>query len=275
MSQIKPDKITSENTKTDESEEVYNNIPSTTPRRSSRNIDWFQSPKFKKLPRSVRVLYNNKNPLSKEYLGYAFVGAVTSGYLDPNTYREAMSRDDKLDWEKAINKELDTMKEKGVWEVIDKSEVPCNRMLLGSKWVFKKKKDGQYRARLVAKGYNQIPGVDFTDLFAPVMNDITFQIILILVIIYGWDMTLINVEAAFLNGKLYKKIYKKPPDGMNLDQNKCLALKQAIYGLVQAAHQWWKKFTAVLINELNFKESLADPCLLQQTTSKGKIFFGL
>ena len=99
------------------------------------------------------------------------------------------------------------------------------------------KKDGQYRARLVAKGYNQIPGVDFPDSFAPVMNDITFQIILILVIIYGWDMTLIDVEAAFLNGKLYKKIFMKPLDGMDLDENKCLALKQAIYGLVQAACQ--------------------------------------
>ena len=60
--------------------------------------------------------------------------------MDPNTYCEAMSRDDKLDWKKAVDKELDMMKEKGVWEVIDKSEVPSYRMLLGSKWVFKKKR---------------------------------------------------------------------------------------------------------------------------------------
>ena len=67
----------------------------------------------------------------------------------------------------------------------------------------------------------------------------------------------------------------KAPDGMNIRDDECLALKQAIYGLVQAARQWWKTFTMFLVNELGFEESSADPCLLRRTTNKGQVLFGL
>ena len=73
-------------------------------------------------------------------MGYAFVGAVNSGYLDPTTYKQAMERDDNLEWAKTINKEVKTMEEKGVWKIIKQADVPSDRTLLSSKWVFKKKR---------------------------------------------------------------------------------------------------------------------------------------
>ena len=45
---------------------------------------------------------------------------------------------------------------------------------IGTKWVFKKKKNGVYRARIVAKGYDQVAGVDFLYNFAPVLHDVSF-----------------------------------------------------------------------------------------------------
>ena len=51
---------------------------------------------------------------------------------------------------------------RGVWRKIDKVKIPEDRRLIGNKWVFKIKRDGTYRARLVALGYSQIPGVDYT-----------------------------------------------------------------------------------------------------------------
>jgi len=63
----------------------------------------------------------------------------------------------------------------GVWVNVDQNSVLEGRKLIGSKWVFKEKRDGQFQARLVCLGCNQIPGVDFSDNYAPVGNDMTFD----------------------------------------------------------------------------------------------------
>ena len=70
------------------------------------------------------------------------------------------------------------MENKKVWKNICKTEVPNARRLIGCKWVFKIKSDGTYRARLVALGYSQVPGVDFTDNFTPMVNDVTLRVAL-------------------------------------------------------------------------------------------------
>jgi hypothetical protein len=71
------------------------------------------------------------------------------------------------------------MVKKAVWHQVKTSELPESCKPIGSKWVFKTKKNGVYHARLVALGYNQIPGVDFFDNFAPVVNDTTFRCLLV------------------------------------------------------------------------------------------------
>jgi len=80
--------------------------------------------------------------------------------------------------------------------------------------VFKKKKSGVYCARLVALGYNQIPGVNFFDNFAPVFNNTTFHFLSVLAITKKWDMEVIDIETAFLYGDLDVEIYMQIPSGM-------------------------------------------------------------
>jgi Reverse transcriptase (RNA-dependent DNA polymerase) len=84
--------------------------------------------------------------------------------------------------EEAILKEFDDMSAKGVWKKIQKSDMPNGRNCIKSKWYFKIKRNGVYRARLVACGYSQVPGVDFQESFAPVINDVTFQILLVMML---------------------------------------------------------------------------------------------
>ena len=92
----------------------------------------------------------------------------------------------------------------------------------------------------MALGYSQIPGLDFADNFAPVINDVTLCIILILSIINKWVKEIINVETAFLHGKLEEEIFMKFPQGLSMiekynEDTDCVVLKKAMHGLVQAA----------------------------------------
>jgi hypothetical protein len=95
------------------------------------------------------------------------------------TFDEAWNYEDLVmreKWRNAINKELEEMDKKQVWEVIKKEDITQNRITIKRKWIFEIKRNGVYRARLVACGYNQVPGVDFNGSSAPVINNVTFRI---------------------------------------------------------------------------------------------------
>ena len=72
--------------------------------------------------------------------------------------------------------------------------------MIGNKWVFKIKRDGTYRARVVALGYSQIPGIDYADTFAPVAHDVLFRIVLARMMVEKLDSLVMDVETAFLSG---------------------------------------------------------------------------
>ena len=104
---------------------------------------------------------------------------------------------------------------RGVWRKIDKVKIPENRRLIGNKWVFKIKRDGTYRARLVALGFSQIPGVDYTDNFAPVAHDVSFRISLARMMVENLDGLVMDVETAFQYGDIEEEIFMKPPVRMD------------------------------------------------------------
>jgi Reverse transcriptase (RNA-dependent DNA polymerase) len=233
-----------------------------------------------------------------ENLELACLGAIDSGFNEPANFKEAWFHEDsnsREKWRMAIMKEYDDMTHKQVWKVTKKASVPKERKLIGSKWVFKIKKNGTYRARLVALGYSQLPGIDFTDNFAPVIHDVTFRIMLLIYFMLKYDSKIIDVETAFLYGDLDEEIYMKIPEGLKeyrennfkLDksvyaagysqkeeEDECLYLNKSIYGLVQAARQWWKKFVE-LLTALGFKVSNIDPCLLYKESKSGMVYLCL
>ena len=154
-------------------------------------------------------------------------------------------------WHEAVRLEFNKMMKMGVWREVNKEERNANKRLVGSKWVFKIKRDGVYRARLVAKGFSQIPGEDFTETFSPVINDMTFRIVLTRMILEGLDAKVVDIDNAFLNGDLDHEIFMKMPEGykeciQDYNDGKTLKLDKAIYGLVLAARQFWKKLTSKL-----------------------------
>ena len=106
------------------------------------------------------------------------------------------------------------MENKKVWRAIHKTDVPKDRRLIGCKWVFKIKRDGTYRARLVALGYSQVPGADFTDNFAPAVNDVTFRVALPRKMMENLNCMLMDVETAFMYGEIEEEIHMEVPVGM-------------------------------------------------------------
>ena len=91
--------------------------------------------------------------------------------------------------------------------------IPNNWRLIGSTWVFKLKHDGTSCTRLVVLGYSQILGIDYTDNFALVVNDVTFHLMLSRKLIKTLSMRIIDMETAFLYGELEDEIYMETPAG--------------------------------------------------------------
>ena len=113
--------------------------------------------------------------------GSAFITSEMSDPSEPQTFHQAWWHSDlhiREKWHDGIKLEFNKMISMGVWKKVGSTSIPHGRRLVGCRWVFKIKRNGVYHARLVAKAFSQIPGLDFTDNFAPVVNDVTFRVVL-------------------------------------------------------------------------------------------------
>ncbi len=143
----------------------------------------------------------------------------------------------------------------------------CQKITIGSwstshiksKWVFKLKADGHFCAHLVAKGFTQIPGIDYDETFSPVTCFELLWLLLALAALENWEIHQMDVKLAFLNGILNEKIYMEQPQGFITaeQENKVCWLKRALYGLKQASRTWNQQFHGVL-NALGFKWMYSD-----------------
>ena len=142
------------------------------------------------------------------------ISAVTSGPTEPKTFQEAwLSPIEKKEiiGELPSGRKLESMIERGVWRKSDRKKIPNNRRLIGTNGYSKIKRDGTYKARLVALGYSQIPGVEYTDNFAPVAHDVSFRIALARMMVEKLDSLVMDVEAAFLYEEIDEEIFMKSP----------------------------------------------------------------
>ena len=90
----------------------------------------------------------------------------------------------------------------------------------------------------MAKGFSQVEGLDFDQIFSPVVHFETVRLILALAALEGWTISRLDVKSAYLYGTLDEEIYMEQPEGF-VDANhpkKVLKLQKALYGLKQAVH---------------------------------------
>ena len=152
---------------------------------------------------------------------YTFLSAMTYNSdleykNDPQTFKEAWDNpimSERKEWREAIEDEFETMENKNVWTIMNKNELQPNQNILQMRWVFKTKNDGRHRARLVAKGFKQIEGVDFIYSHSPVLTDITIRILLTLSMSKNYTLFSVDITKAFLESDLEEDNFISIPPG--------------------------------------------------------------
>lgn len=194
----------------------------------------------------------------------------------PETFKEAIQRDDSVEWQKAMANEMKSLADNKVWKLC---ELPPNRKALPCKWVYRIKRnpDGtidKYKARLVVKGFRQRKGIDYEQTFSPVARMATIRALLSVSAKENLYLTQFDVSTAFLNGKLQEEIYMNQPDGYNDGTSRVCLLQRSLYGLKQAPRCWNSCFEEILL-EKGFVQCAADSCLFTKKVGDKKILITL
>jgi hypothetical protein len=116
----------------------------------------------------------------------------------------------------------------------------------------------RHKAILVAKGFTQIEGIDYTDTFSPVVKMTIVRVFMAIVASQNWPLFQFDVNTAFLHGDLNEEVYMKAPPGLPLDRPDLVCkLQRSLYGLKQASRQWNYKLTETLAST-GYIQSKAD-----------------
>ena len=157
------------------------------------------------------------------------------------TYRDLLKllKECLDEWKAACKQELNALNRRHIFDLV---EHPKGQKVIQNHWVFDIKDDGQKRAHLVVKGFSQVKGMDYDQVFSPVVHFETMHLIISMAALEDWVAYGLDVCNAYLYGKLDKEIYMEQPEGFSVPgkTNHILHLRRALYRLKQAGLAWWQ-----------------------------------
>ena len=202
-------------------------------------------------------------------------------YGEPQSLTEALKSPLSGQWLKTISNELTQLLEFGTFKFLPRNQLPKGRKTLTSRVVYRQKinKEGKItklKARLVVRGFLQVEGINYIDIFANTTIPLTWRILLTLAAINDWEIKQIDFIGAFLNGDLKKDIYIEiPPEliklatkdqkftkltakyGYNSAEGQIIHLKKALYRLKQSPRVWQTKLQD-LLKDLGYQPLASD-----------------
>ncbi|PSS08126.1 Endonuclease [Actinidia chinensis var. chinensis] len=192
----------------------------------------------------------------------------------PCTYKDAVQGTENPKWKRAMDEEMKSLHKNQTWELV---QLPKGKKAIGCKWIYGKKEDTQgvrFKARLVAKGYAQKEGIDYNEVFSPVVKHSSIRILLALVAQFDLELAQLDVKTAFLHGDLEEEIYMSQPDGFKVPGKDHLAcrLKKSLYGLKQSPRQWYKRFD-LFMDEHGYTRSQFDHCVYFRKLQDGSMIY--
>lgn len=174
-------------------------------------------------------------------------------------------------WKSAMDDEMHSMKINKVWDL---EKLPDDMRAISCKWVFTKKRDGRYKARLVVRGFMQKEGLDYSETFSPVISMPALRLVLVMILNEDLHAFVLDVKTAFLNGKLKELVFMDQPQGYDDNSGRKCKLKRSLYGLKQAPRQWFERFLEFIL-KLNFKPLDNEPCIFVRYSNGHKIVIAL
>jgi hypothetical protein len=177
----------------------------------------------------------------------------TTKYVDPISHKDAMSRPDAKEWKEAFDKEMNGLKKRNVFSVVDR---PSDRNPLGTTMVYKYKIDRvkntvTRKCRLCLRGDWQKEGVDFFKYktYSAVLNCRENRALYSLAAANHWHMFSSDITQAFTYGKLDVPLFCHPPPGFDCPPGTVLGLNYCLYGAKQAPARFKSVSTEFMIAE--------------------------
>jgi hypothetical protein len=233
---------------------------------------------------------NKKVAINYGYIDDIFSYAVACDVFgnddpEPTSVIECRNRQDWVKWKDAMQVELDSLNKRKVFGPI----VPTPEAVkpVGNRWVFVRKRNEKneimrYKARLVAQGFSQRPGIDYEETYSPVMDAITFRYLISLAVSESLEMRLMDVVTAYLYGSLDNDIYMKIPEGFKMPEALSakpkemysIKLQRSLYGLKQSGRMWYNRLSDYLISK-GYTNNLICPCVFIKKTTSGYVIIAV
>nr|GEU59865.1 hypothetical protein [Tanacetum cinerariifolium] len=167
-------------------------------------------------------------------------------------------------------------KDHPVKQIID---LPKGKRAIGSKWVFRNKKDERgivvrNKARLVAQGHTQEEGIDYKEVFAPVARIKAIRLFVAYASFMGFMVYQMDVKSAFLYGTIKEEVYVCQPPGFEDPDypDKVYKVVKALHGLHQAPRAWYETLANYLLENVFKRERLIRPCSSRSKKKEDGIF---
>ncbi|KAH9752597.1 hypothetical protein KPL71_014753 [Citrus sinensis] len=182
---------------------------------------------------------------------------------EPSTFHETLNNSDVALWMTAMQEKIEALHKNKTWKLVP---LLRGRKAVGNKWVYKIKRDGndqveRYRARLVVKGYAQKEGIDFNEIFSPLVRLTTVRVVLAMCATFDLHIEQLDVKTTFLHGELKEKIYMLQPEGFaeTGKENLVCRLNKSLCGLKQVPRCWYKRFDSFIMS-LGYNRLSLDHC---------------